>query len=264
MDLDSIAAGRYDIYGFLGLTSTASAAQVRSLYRKKALEVHPDKDPSPEAASQFAALSRIYEILSNDELRREYDSVRAASLQKQRDTAEASATIRRFREKLAAAEKQHHQPASSSPQSIEKLREESLKKRQQLELRVRSQGSGYVSSRDLNGPRIAIWGGDEAVCTVRWKRKKELDGHLSEDVVAEIMSIFGEVVSVLAIPRNEDERYDLARVVFESHTAMEAATSHDYRKSATKWDGTRVRKLASLLRGCEREEGGPGRKGEEK
>lgn len=42
-------------------------------YRAKSLEMHPDKNPSPNAAEEFAKLQRMYEVLSNTALREEYD-----------------------------------------------------------------------------------------------------------------------------------------------------------------------------------------------
>ena len=88
-------------------------------------------------------------------------------------------------------------------------------------------------------------------CIVSWKRKPELDGLFTSEVVAEIMSIFGPVTSVLMVPRDPNERYDKAQVIFENSVSAISAVNHDYKKSASKWDGTKVRKLASLLRGCQ-------------
>lgn len=53
---------------------TADAAQLRKAYYRAALKVHPDKNPGNQAAQlQFQALSAAYQILQNEELRKEYD-----------------------------------------------------------------------------------------------------------------------------------------------------------------------------------------------
>ena len=251
--LSAIASGQVDIYEFLGVSSDATGSEIRSQYRRKALEFHPDKDPSPQAAEKFHTLSHIYEILNNNTLRLEYDRIRRARLTKERNTNEASEQIKAFREKLVFAEEQHRKPQLSTPQKTEKLREEGLKKRQELEKRGRKSAQGYVSSRQLEGPRVSTW--DEKLvaepCIVSWKRKPELDGLFTSEVVAEIMSIFGPVTSVLMVPRDPNERYDKAQVIFENSVSAISAVNHDYKKSASKWDGTKVRKLASLLRGCQ-------------
>jgi DnaJ family protein C protein 9 len=54
--------------------STADAAQLRKAYYRAALKVHPDKNPGNEAAQRkFQALSAAYQILQDEELRKEYD-----------------------------------------------------------------------------------------------------------------------------------------------------------------------------------------------
>jgi DnaJ family protein C protein 17 len=251
--LSAIASGHVDIYEFLGVPSDATGPEIRSQYRRKALEFHPDKDPSPQAAEKFHTLSHIYEILNNPTLRLEYDRIRTARLAKERISNETSEQIKAFREKLAFAEQQHRKPQLATPQNTEKLREEGLKKRQELEKRVRKNTPGYVSSSQLEGPRVSIW--DEKLvgepCIVSWKRKPELDGLFTTEIVAEIMAIFGPVAAVLMVPRDPKERYDKAQVIFENSVSAMNAVNHDYKKSASKWDGTKVRKLASLLRGCQ-------------
>lgn len=60
-------------YRLLEVNPRATSAAVKRAYYKKAREVHPDKNPSEEAAEQFRQLHAAYLVLSDDEKRMAYD-----------------------------------------------------------------------------------------------------------------------------------------------------------------------------------------------
>lgn len=63
-----------DYYEVLGVTRTASEAEIKKAYRTLALKYHPDKNPGDKTAEQkFKDLAEAYEVLSNAEKRRQYD-----------------------------------------------------------------------------------------------------------------------------------------------------------------------------------------------
>merc|ERR1719453_1894950 len=66
------ANGR-SLYDLLKISSDASAAEVRKAYLLRARDVHPDKNPLPEAHKAFVELQKAYDILSNPERRKIYD-----------------------------------------------------------------------------------------------------------------------------------------------------------------------------------------------
>lgn len=67
-----------DFYELLGLTSTATAAEIRTAYRRLALRWHPDRNPGDAGAEeQFKRLNDAYQILGDAERRRQYDLLRA-------------------------------------------------------------------------------------------------------------------------------------------------------------------------------------------
>jgi molecular chaperone DnaJ len=68
-------ANKRDYYEVLGLSRGASEAEVKKAYRRLAREHHPDANPNDAGAEErFKELTEAYEILSNPESRRAYDT----------------------------------------------------------------------------------------------------------------------------------------------------------------------------------------------
>ncbi len=66
-------ATKRDFYEVLGVSKTASAAELKSAYRKLALQWHPDKNKSPEANDKFKEINEAYSVLSDEKKRQTYD-----------------------------------------------------------------------------------------------------------------------------------------------------------------------------------------------
>ena len=63
-----------DPYSVLGVSKGASAADIKSAYRKLAKKLHPDANKSdPKAASRFSELNAAYEIVGDDDKRKAFD-----------------------------------------------------------------------------------------------------------------------------------------------------------------------------------------------
>jgi curved DNA-binding protein CbpA len=61
-------------YDVLGVPKTSSATVITKKYRELAKKLHPDKNKKdPNAQDKFIELSKAYEVLNDDKLRREYD-----------------------------------------------------------------------------------------------------------------------------------------------------------------------------------------------
>ncbi len=66
-----------DFYKELGVTKSASSADIKKAYRKLARDLHPDKNPGNKVAEdKFKAISEAYDVLSDDAKRKEYDEAR--------------------------------------------------------------------------------------------------------------------------------------------------------------------------------------------
>ncbi|KAJ2476115.1 hypothetical protein IWW56_005093 [Coemansia sp. RSA 2131] len=68
-----------DYYELLGVSSTASEAEIRTAYMKKALSAHPDRNPSPTATQEFQQIADAYYTLSDPMRRSTYDQSRPRS-----------------------------------------------------------------------------------------------------------------------------------------------------------------------------------------
>lgn len=62
-----------DYYEVLGVTKSASAAEIKSAYRKMALKFHPDKNKASDAEEKFKEINEAYQILSDGKKRQTYD-----------------------------------------------------------------------------------------------------------------------------------------------------------------------------------------------
>ncbi len=60
---------RTECLAVLGLHEKADAEDAKRAYRKLALQLHPDKNPDPEAAERFKVVNIAYECMSNGKFR---------------------------------------------------------------------------------------------------------------------------------------------------------------------------------------------------
>ena len=66
--------GKRDYYEVLGVSRNASEQEIKSAYRKMALQYHPDRNPGDaKAEEKFKEAAEAYAVLSDAQKRAQYD-----------------------------------------------------------------------------------------------------------------------------------------------------------------------------------------------
>jgi len=61
------------LYNVLGVSKTASDAEIKKAYRTLSLKYHPDRNPSPDAGEKIREINDAYETLGDSAKRKQYD-----------------------------------------------------------------------------------------------------------------------------------------------------------------------------------------------
>ncbi len=65
--------GKRDYYEVLGVSRTATEEEIRGAFRKLAFKFHPDRNANSDAEDKFKEINEAYEVLCDQQRRREYD-----------------------------------------------------------------------------------------------------------------------------------------------------------------------------------------------
>jgi molecular chaperone DnaJ len=68
-------AEKRDYYEVLGVSKNASKGEIKDAYRKLAMQYHPDRNKAADAEEKFKEISEAYAVLSDDQKRRQYDTL---------------------------------------------------------------------------------------------------------------------------------------------------------------------------------------------
>lgn len=67
-------------YVQLGVTRSSNPLEIKRAYKKLSLQLHPDKNPSPDATEQFDRVKQAYDVLMDMELREVYNKFGAIGI----------------------------------------------------------------------------------------------------------------------------------------------------------------------------------------
>ena len=88
-----MAGGKRDYYEVLGVARDADADTIKKAYKRLAIQLHPDRNKSPDAEEKFKELSGAYAVLSDAEKKARYDQFGHAGIDQQYSSEDLYRTI---------------------------------------------------------------------------------------------------------------------------------------------------------------------------
>lgn len=251
-DLQFVKTNNIDIYGLLEIESSSTDAVIRKAYRRKALQLHPDKNPSKEAADAFHKISISMNILTNNSIRKEYDDwVQGKELEKQKYES-LNKERKRMADELNRNEsnwnkRRANESSNRDAIELERLRQEGLNIRKQFqsEYSIKLNTSNMIPTTEQ---RITV--------KVKWKPiPNNNDVSLQRDIIEGLLSVFGRIIDIKILKKDTKSRYDSAIVEFEDMKSAQDAITHDL-KDRSIWENSQYRKTSGLLREIKYNSGG--------
>jgi DnaJ homolog subfamily C member 17 len=199
-----------DLYAVLRALPSATAAEIRSAYRKQAVLLHPDKNKSPTADHDFYILNEAFKILESPSARAAYDALRKAKAAKAERTAKYDDKRRQMQRDLEAAERESSNKRrrvdgeGSGVEAEERAFQMELEKLRQESERLKAERD-RKRQEELARQEVLAEQDNEAIAedahagrTVKIKFRKGVDrGTLTAELLGRTFSRYGEVENVL-------------------------------------------------------------------
>lgn len=232
-----------DLYGLLGIESTATTKEIKKAYRQKALTCHPDKNPdNPKAAELFHQLSQALEVLTDAAAKAAYDKICAAKKQAEERNRRLDDKRKKIKLDLETRERQAETQSQEEVQitrtleeEIARLREEGSRQLEEEQRLIREQiqrereaqqqqQTGNYAQRNSGVGRCSKSNVTPKL-KLKWKCKKDDDtnGGYGQDTLFRLLQKYGDVLNVIVSSKKKGS----AVVEFATVRAAELAVKNE-------------------------------------
>lgn len=205
------APGEEDYYELLGVSCDASAREIASAYRSKALRLHPDKNTGHDASELFHRLAKAYQVLTDADTKRAFDTLLALRSSRRAREQSLSAERQAMQEELLDRERAARKRRSDEEaaelrlqQEVERLRREGHARAQERRAQDEHERQRQPLFDDLD--RTVKVSASAGVATGGRPRKDTIAdtdarasarGLLEESQLRRVLGAFGRVENVL-------------------------------------------------------------------
>ncbi|KAF9542060.1 DnaJ (Hsp40), sub C, member 17 [Mortierella hygrophila] len=249
-----MAEEQLDWYAILGVERTATSKEITKAYRVRALKVHPDKNPDPNAAKIFHELSQAYDLLLDPAARAAFDNLLNVKVQARERSDKYDSVRRKMKEDLEnrenAFKKQQQDEKAAALRmhyEMERLKKENIKKREEREAELLEQANqlSQASKAVQQAARDEEATSLDTTLRVKWKKKKQ---ELGTEELTEIFKKFGVIDSCLS--KKQGSALISFKTLTGAFTTMAASEkgNKDLEAFTVSWAGGSEPALVSSLR----------------
>ncbi|CRK90771.1 CLUMA_CG004463, isoform A [Clunio marinus] len=223
-----------DLYKLIGVEFTATEAEIRKSYRKKALECHPDKNPdNPKAAELFHQLQDALAVLIDVSARSAYDRMLRAKKANELRNQQLDSKRQKLksdleaREREAAGKKTGYSGKSQTPEEIfktelERIMRENKKFLEEENELLRQQ---IYKERHVFSSSSTTWDSSKHRIKIKWSTDKNdsLNGGYNHENLTKFLNKYGDIVVLLVSSKKKGSGV----VEFKTQDAGEMAIAYE-------------------------------------
>ena len=220
-----------DLYKLFNIDENSTTEQIKKAYRKKALELHPDKnlDNKEEAEKKFIELGKIFEILSDEKVKAAYDAVRRNRKQRQEKLDQLDNKTKKFKKDLEARENAAKIKSEEDvlKREIERLRKEGSKlleeEMNKINEEIRAKKNSSMATNDVQSQPARL--------KVKWRKT------LDTELIKYLFEKYGELDIFLISEKKTDGIIEYKNIESAQNAFNDKVNLHTKYDITVQWIG---------------------------